>query len=147
MERGRRGEEWLKEQHPEALEGAATDQVSISHVSLPVGLSGRSVAWHGGQRGTGPVRLTQEVMHRANGQTQAHMHPQTHTHTHHFYRCKQVWFGLNAERGRHRSGSECMHVAWWTQSCKKVEMWDSSRTLPSHAAVCRPWRINMTFSF
>lgn len=44
-------EEWLKEQHPEALEGDATNQVSISHVSLPVDLSQKSVAWHGGQRG------------------------------------------------------------------------------------------------
>lgn len=42
---------WLKELHPEALEGAATDQVSISQVSLPVGISRSSVARRGGQRG------------------------------------------------------------------------------------------------
>lgn len=74
--RSQRARKERKEQHPEVLEGATTNQVSISHVSLPVGLSGRTVAWHGGQRGTGPVRLTQEVMHRANRQMR------THTHTH-----------------------------------------------------------------
>lgn len=37
------------------------------------------MAWHGGQRGTGPVRLTQEVMHRAN--TGTHASTKTHSHT------------------------------------------------------------------
>lgn len=33
------------------------------------------MAWRGGRRGTGPVRLTQEVTRRAK---QAHMHPHTY---------------------------------------------------------------------
>lgn len=49
-----------------------THQVSVSHVSLPVGLSVRSVAWHAGRRGAGAVRLTQEVACRAK---QAHVRP------------------------------------------------------------------------
>lgn len=76
--------EQLKEQHPGALEGTATHQVSISHLSLPVGLSVRSVAWHGGRRGGGAVRLTQGV---AWPTKQAHVHPHTDTI---FVLCEQV---------------------------------------------------------
>lgn len=73
--RGKESEkERLKEQHPGALEGTTTHQVSISHVSLPVGLSVRSVVRHGGRRGAGAVRLTQEVACRTK---QAHVHPHT----------------------------------------------------------------------
>lgn len=45
-------------------------------MSLPVGLSVRSVAWHGGRRGGGAVRLTQGV---ACPTKQAHVHPHTDT--------------------------------------------------------------------
>lgn len=92
---------------------------------------GYSVACHGGQRGTGPVRLTQEVMHWANGHTEARTQIS-----------KPVWFRLKVEWGW-RQNPACIPTHRVMQGRFLEQTWDSCRTLPPHTAVCRPWRINM----
>lgn len=66
-------------------------------------------------------------------------HTCIHTHTP-LFQCKQVWFGLKCRARVTQRGV-------WIHACGLINtvMQESSfspRTLPPHAAVCRPWRIN-----
>lgn len=71
QERRERGR--LKEQHPGTPGRVATNQVSISHVSLPVGLSRRRVARRGGRRGTAACHTDTGgyALHKADTQTKS----------------------------------------------------------------------------
>lgn len=115
--------------------GSATDQVSISQVSVHVGPNKRSqaIAWHV-MVASGAQGLSDWHRRLCTGQTDTWRHAHTQI-------SKLVWFRLKVEWGwRQRVWNACIPTHTVMQGRFLEQM---CRTLPPHTAVCRPWRINM----